>query len=69
MGPLLEFAQVPVDGITLWLSHVVVTCGDTCGCVSCITKGGGFGKWIKGALDHSVSLIKTLKSTGPSTDP
>lgn len=57
MAPLLELAQVPVDGIPSF------------SCVNCITQVGGVGKCIEGSLHPSVSLRKTLMSTGPSTDP
>jgi len=56
-GPVLQLVQVPLDGIpSLW-------------CVNCTTLLGVICKLAEGALDLTKSLMKTLKSTGPSMDP
>jgi len=57
MSLLLELVQVPLDGITS-LKHV-----------NCITQLRVVCKFAEGALDPTMSLMKTLNSIGDSTDP
>ena len=56
-GPLLKLVQVPLDGILLLR------------CVDCTTQVGVFCKLSEGALNPTMSLIKLLNSTSPSTGP
>ena len=57
VGSVLKFFHVPLDGIP------------SLRCVNLTTQFGVVCKLAEGALDLTMYLMKTLNSTGPSTDP